>query len=65
MMHRAELILPALRLRVRRAVPFPPEVVAARFLHDSALRGAIALAIDARPAEHRETLIHRGGGAAP
>jgi glucokinase len=65
LMHRAELILAALRRRVGQAVPFPPEVVAARFLHDSALRGAIALAIDARPAEHRETLIHRGGGAAP
>jgi hypothetical protein len=28
-------------------VPFPPEVVAARFIQDGALRGAAAVAIDA------------------
>ncbi|SFJ15580.1 glucokinase [Amycolatopsis sacchari] len=39
-----DVILPALRERLAQAVPFPPEVVAARFPHDGALRGAIALA---------------------
>jgi glucokinase len=42
----AETILPALRERLAAAVPFPPEVVPARFLQDGALRGAAALAID-------------------
>jgi glucokinase len=45
-----ELVLTALRRRVRQAAPFPPEVVAAHFVHDAPLRGAIALAIDAAPA---------------
>ena len=40
-------IIAALRKRVADAVPFPPEVVPARFLQDGALRGAAALAIDA------------------
>ena len=39
-----DVILPALRERLAHAVPFPPEVVAARFPDDGALRGAIALA---------------------
>lgn len=39
-----DVILPALRQRLAQAVPFPPEVVAARFADDGALRGAIALA---------------------
>ncbi|WP_236789541.1 ROK family protein [Amycolatopsis sp. GM8] len=39
-----DVILPALRERLARAVPFPPEVVPARFADDGALRGAIALA---------------------
>src|SRR4051812_30602199 len=42
----ADTILPALRERVAAAVPFPPEIVPARFLQDGALRGAAALAID-------------------
>src|SRR4051812_30757928 len=46
LMHSADLVLGALRRRVRQAAPFPPEVVAARFVHDAALRGAVALAID-------------------
>jgi glucokinase len=43
---------------VRQAVPFPPEVVAAHFVHDAPLRGAIALAIDASfdPAAPREAI---------
>ena len=47
LMAHAETILPALRERVAEAVPFPPEIVPARFLQDGALRGAAALAIDA------------------
>ena len=47
LMAHGETILPALRKRVAEAVPFPPEVVAARFLRDGALRGAVALATDA------------------
>jgi glucokinase len=47
LMSHAETILPALRERLGAAVPFPPEVVPARFTQDGALRGAAALAIDA------------------
>ena len=46
LMARAELILPALGDRLQTAAPFPPEVVAARFVNDGALRGAAALALD-------------------
>jgi glucokinase len=66
LMGSAELVLAALRRRVRQAAPFPPEVVAARFVHDAALRGAVALAIDAHagaPIPTRDPLIHRGGAA--
>jgi glucokinase len=44
-------ILAALERRLTAAVPFPPSLVCARFIHDSALRGAIALALDAAAAE--------------
>jgi glucokinase len=47
LMAHADAILSAVRARVAVAVPFPPEVVPARFLQDGALRGAAALAIDA------------------
>jgi glucokinase len=47
LMAHADTILPALRERAAAAVPFPPEIVPARFLQDGALRGAAALAIDA------------------
>jgi predicted NBD/HSP70 family sugar kinase len=40
-------VLAALQHRLERAVPFPPELVQARFVHDAALRGAVALGIDA------------------
>jgi len=40
----ADVVLPALRERLSHAVPFPPELVAAHFGQDAALRGAIALA---------------------
>jgi glucokinase len=40
-------VLDALESRLREAVPFPPELVPARFGPDGALRGAVALALDA------------------
>jgi glucokinase len=46
LMEMAEVILPRLRLQLGQAVPFPPEVMAARFVHDGPLHGAIALALD-------------------
>jgi glucokinase len=46
LMAHAETILPALRERLGASVPFPPDVVAGRFIQDGALRGAAALAID-------------------
>ena len=46
LMSRPEVILPALERRLRAAVPFPPELVPAQFVHDGPLRGAIALALD-------------------
>jgi glucokinase len=39
-------VLAALGARLRDAVPFPPELVPARFGPDGALRGAVALALD-------------------
>jgi glucokinase len=69
LMNSSDLVLAALRRRVRQAAPFPPEVVAAHFVHDAALRGAIALAIDAHAATTVPTAptpdppIHRGGAA--
>jgi glucokinase len=47
LMSHSEVVLPALGERLRAAVPFPPELVPARFIHDGSLRGAIALALDA------------------
>src|SRR3954468_18372942 len=41
-----ERVLGAIRRRLDRAAPFPPELVAARFVHDGALRGALALGLD-------------------
>ena len=46
LMNSADRILEALNYRLRFAVPFPPELVLARFEHDSALRGAVAIALD-------------------
>jgi glucokinase len=51
LMHAADWVLAALDRRVRQAAPFPPEVVAARFVHDAPLRGAIGLALDAAPVQ--------------
>jgi glucokinase len=47
LMRSADRVLDALGRRLRSAVPFPPELVAARFVEDGALHGAIALALDA------------------
>ncbi|HYX51108.1 MAG TPA: hypothetical protein VE843_15280 [Ktedonobacteraceae bacterium] len=47
LMGSGDRILAALSSRLRSAVPFPPELVAAHFVHDSALRGAVSLALDA------------------
>jgi glucokinase len=60
LMGSAERVLAALRRRVDQAAPFPPEVVAAHFTHDAALRGAIGLALDAVP---EPAAISRGGAA--
>jgi glucokinase len=49
MSHR-DVVLAALDERLRAAVPFPPELVPAQFIHDGSLRGAIALALDAAAA---------------
>ena len=47
LMEHGGLILAALRERLRAAVPFPPELVPASFVHDGALRGAVAVALEA------------------
>jgi glucokinase len=46
MVESAEQVLPPLAEVLRRAVPFPPELVVARFAQDGALVGAAALAWD-------------------
>lgn len=45
LMRSGDVILRALAFRLGYAVPFPPEIVAARFLNDASLHGAIALAL--------------------
>jgi len=45
LMGAGDLILSVLVSRLSLAVPFPPEVVPARFVHDASLRGAVALAL--------------------
>jgi len=46
LMASADVILPVLEEAVKAAVPFPPQIHPARFLHDAALRGAAAMALD-------------------
>ena len=46
LMSRPDAVLEALERRLRAAVPFPPELVPAAFVHDGPLRGAVALALD-------------------
>lgn len=48
-MAEGERILEALRARFSFAVPFPPEVVPAKFVHDASLVGAVALALSIFP----------------
>jgi len=51
LMSQTERVLAALERRLSSAVPFPPGLVIAAFVHDGPLRGAIALALGAaRPA---------------
>lgn len=45
LMRSGDVILEALRFRLGYAVPFPPEVVPARFLNDASLHGAVALGL--------------------
>jgi glucokinase len=45
LMSSGDVILPALAFRLGYAVPFPPEIVPARFLNDASLHGAIALTL--------------------
>jgi glucokinase len=47
LMESGERVLAALEARLQHAVPFPPTLVRASFVHDGALRGAVALALDA------------------
>jgi len=47
MMGAARHILPRVAALAQQAVPFPPEVTAARFIHDAPLLGALALALEA------------------
>jgi glucokinase len=47
LMSSGDVILRALAFRLEYAVPFPPEIVPARFLNDASLYGAIALACGA------------------
>jgi glucokinase len=52
LMSSGEAIMPVLSERLSTAVPFAPELVRARFVHDGGLRGAVALALRAGiPAE--------------
>lgn len=46
MMASAQRIMAVLEPRLREAVPFPPELVPAAYVQDSALRGALALILD-------------------
>jgi glucokinase len=46
MMASRDRILAAVTRRLRQVVPFPPAVMAARFIDDGGLRGAVALALD-------------------
>jgi glucokinase len=50
LMSSPDRILGHLSRRLRMAVPFPPEIVPARFIHDGALRGAALLALEAATA---------------
>ncbi|MFF5208807.1 ROK family protein [Streptosporangium sp. NPDC000396] len=53
MMGQADRILPVLASAVARAVPFPPGIGPARFVHDAPLLGALALAYTASGSQGR------------
>jgi glucokinase len=61
LMDSGHLVLAALENRVRFAVPFPPEIVPARFVHDAPLRGAIALAIECLARDGAADAVLAGG----
>ncbi len=61
LMDSSHLVLAALGNRVRFAVPFPPEIVPARFIHDAPLRGAIALAIESLAGDGAADAVLTGG----
>lgn len=46
MMRAGQYILPRMTAEVMRTVPFPPAIMAARFVDDASLLGALALALD-------------------
>ena len=50
LMSQPDPVLAAFERRLRASAPFPPELVPAQFIHDGPLRGAIALALDAKAA---------------
>jgi glucokinase len=51
LMASADVLIPVLAAQLDRVVPFPPELVVARFTQDASLHGALALALDAVAAE--------------
>jgi glucokinase len=53
LMRSGDVILRALSFRLEYAVPFPPEIVPARYLNDASLQGAIALACASLPPSQR------------
>jgi glucokinase len=53
MMRAAHHILPRITAEVERTVPFPPTIMAARFIDDAPLLGALALALDSIEAVSR------------
>jgi glucokinase len=55
---------PGLQAAVQAAVPFPPELVVARFPADAPLIGAVALAVDAVPPAARARAGHRAAPSA-
>ena len=48
LMSQPEQVLAALERRLSASAPFAPELVPAQFINDGPLRGAIALALDAK-----------------
>ncbi len=57
LMGSAERVLGALRRRLDSALPFPPELVSARFADDGALHGALALILDRMGSEPKPTSV--------